>query len=65
MPQYDAVLAITSGTRDMGGVMQVAWDILVPAFSDTPLPADAAAADKLAAKTKSLALRKDNGLGGY
>ena len=65
MPQYDAVLAITSGTNDMGGVMQLAWDTLVPAFKDTPLPADPAAADRLIAKEKSLKLAHDNGLGGF
>ncbi len=30
MPQYDAVVAITSGTRDMASVMNVVWDRLDP-----------------------------------
>jgi CubicO group peptidase (beta-lactamase class C family) len=47
MPQYDAVLAITSGTRDMQQVMNLAWDLLVPALQPAALPADAAALGRL------------------
>ena len=65
MPQYDAVLAITSGTNDMGRVMQLAWDVLVPALKDAPLPADPAAVARLTAKTQSLKLTHDNKLGGF
>ncbi len=32
LPQYDAVIAITSGTRDMASVMNLVWDRLVPAL---------------------------------
>ena len=32
MPQYDTVVAITSGTRDMASVMNLVWDRLVPAL---------------------------------
>ncbi|MBE2212429.1 MAG: serine hydrolase [Opitutaceae bacterium] len=38
MPQYDAVLAITSGTRDMQGVMNLVWEKVLPALGSTPLP---------------------------
>jgi hypothetical protein len=65
MPQYDAVLAITSGTNDMAGVMQLAWDVIVPAFHDATLPDDPAAVERLRAKTKSLKLAHDNKLGGF
>lgn len=65
MEQYDAVLAITSGTKDMGSVMQLAWDTIVPAFKDAPLPADPEAVARLTAKTKSLKLVHNNGLGGF
>ncbi|HVT74637.1 MAG TPA: serine hydrolase domain-containing protein [Lacunisphaera sp.] len=47
MDQYDAVLAITSGTRDMAAVMNSAWTYLLPAFHDAPLPADAGGDAKL------------------
>ena len=40
LDQYDAVIAITSGTRDMAAVMNSAWKYLVPALHDGALPAD-------------------------
>lgn len=57
LPQYDTVIAITSGTRDLAGVMNVAWDRLVPALKGAPLPADAAAQKKLTTKLAQLTLR--------
>jgi hypothetical protein len=57
MPQYDAVMAITSGTRDMASVMNLVWDRIVPALKASPLPADRAAHEKLTAKLASLTLR--------
>jgi CubicO group peptidase (beta-lactamase class C family) len=38
MPQYDAVLAITSGTRDMQSVMNLVWEKVLPALGDQALP---------------------------
>ena len=32
LPQYDTVIAITSGTRDMASVMNLVWDRLLPAL---------------------------------
>lgn len=54
LPEEDAVLAITSGARDMQRVLDIAWEKLLPAFRRVPLPADDAAAEKLAAKLASL-----------
>ena len=54
LPDEDAVLAITSGTRDMQRVLDLAWEKLLPAFRRVPLPADDAAAGKLAAKLAAL-----------
>jgi CubicO group peptidase (beta-lactamase class C family) len=56
MPQHDAVLAITAGTRDMASVMNLAWETLVPALKPSALGADKAASDRLAAKLASLVL---------
>ncbi len=56
LPQYDTVIAITSGTRDMGSVMNLVWDRLVPALKDSPLPADESARKTLAAKLAALKL---------
>lgn len=33
MPEHDAVVAITSGTRDMGQVLNALWSILLPALA--------------------------------
>jgi CubicO group peptidase (beta-lactamase class C family) len=57
MPEYDAVMAITSGTRDMASVMNLVWDRIVPALQGSPLAADRAAHEKLTAKLASLRLR--------
>jgi CubicO group peptidase (beta-lactamase class C family) len=56
LPQHDTVIAITSGTRDMGSVMNLVWDRLVPALTGSALPADAAAQEKLTAKLSALTM---------
>ena len=61
LPQYDAVIAITSGTRDMGSVMNLVWERLVPALKAGPLPADAASHRKLTDKLATLTLRSPAG----
>jgi CubicO group peptidase (beta-lactamase class C family) len=54
LPEEDAAVAITSGTRDMQRVLDIVWKKLLPAFRPVPLPADGAAAATLAAKLASL-----------
>jgi CubicO group peptidase (beta-lactamase class C family) len=61
LPQYDAVIAITAGTRDMASVMNLVWDRLVPALKPDALPADAAAKRKLTEKLATLKLRTPSG----
>jgi CubicO group peptidase (beta-lactamase class C family) len=61
LPQYDAVIAITSGTRDMASVMNLVWDRLVPALKPAPLTADAAAQKTLTAKLAGLTVRPQQG----
>ncbi len=61
LPQYDAVVAITSGTRDMASVMNLVWERLVPALKAGPLPADAASQRKLTDKLATLTLRSPAG----
>ncbi|CAM4500673.1 CubicO group peptidase (beta-lactamase class C family) [Paenibacillus endophyticus] len=56
MPEHDAVLAMTSGTNDLQGVMDAVWDHLLPAMKQEPLPPDESAQAKLAAELKSLTL---------
>ncbi len=57
LPKQDAVIVITSGVRDMQGVMNVVWDKLLPAFHDQALPSDSETATKLAGKLKQLRIR--------
>ena len=56
MPDQDAVVAITSGTSNMGLVMNLVWDHLLPAFAASALPPDKAADDKLKATLAGLTL---------
>ena len=56
LPDLDAVLVITSGVRDMGAVMNLAWDKLLPAMQATPLPPDSAADARLRARLAALTL---------
>ena len=56
LPQYDAVIAMTSGTRDMPGVLNLVWDRLIPALKPSALPADQAEQTQLTAKLSGLAL---------
>lgn len=57
-PELDAVVAITAGTRSMGGVLNVVWDKLLPALKNTAtLPANAAAEQALKEKLARLALK--------
>jgi len=61
LPQYDTVVAITSGTRDMASVMNLVWDRLVPALKPAALTADPAAHKKLTAKLAGLTLKTPAG----
>jgi CubicO group peptidase (beta-lactamase class C family) len=61
MPNEDAVVAITSGVKNMQAVLDVVWDELLPALKEGALPADEAAASKLASKLKGLTLRPQEG----
>ena len=40
LPEQDAVIAITSGVKDMQAVVNLVWDKLLPALKPTPLAAD-------------------------
>jgi hypothetical protein len=54
MPEQDAVLAITSGVGDLQGLVQLAWDHLLPAFQQAPLADDETTATKLSNRLTSL-----------
>jgi hypothetical protein len=57
MPRYDAVVAITSGTRDMQSVMSLVWDKLMPAMQNDALPENDASRAALQAKLAKLSVR--------
>jgi hypothetical protein len=58
MPEQDAVIAITSGVRNMQQVMNVVWDKLLPALNhEAALPANPAAEQALRKKLASLTVR--------
>lgn len=57
LPEYDVVVAITSGVRDMQSVMNLVWDKLLPGMSPKPLPDDAAARRALEGRLGKLAVK--------
>jgi len=61
MPEQDAVVAITSGGRDMQAVMNLVWEKLLPALKPAPLPADRVGTEKLNKRLASLAVRPVSG----
>ena len=61
MPEYDAVVAITSGVRDMQAVMNLVWNKLLPAMKPNRLPDNAADRRKLEAKLASLVVKAQPG----
>jgi CubicO group peptidase (beta-lactamase class C family) len=61
LPEQDAVIAITSGVRDMQAVLNLVWDKLLPALKAEALPEDDAARRKLEAKLAGLTVRLPSG----
>ena len=61
VPELDAVVAITSGVRDMQAVMNLVWEKLLPAMKTTSLPEDSVARRKLEAKLASLKVKLPSG----
>ena len=56
MPDQDAVLAITSQTSNMQGILDLVWEHLLPAMKDSALPADPAGVAALHSRLDDLAL---------
>lgn len=64
LPEQDAVVAITSGTGDMGRVMHLVWEKLLPAMQPAALPEDATAQGEqrtLQARLAGLTVRAPRG----
>ncbi|MSU63195.1 MAG: class C beta-lactamase-related serine hydrolase [Pedosphaera sp.] len=56
MPEQDAVIAITSGLKDMQAVLNLVWEKLLPAMQPRGLSQDRGTQKKLADKLVSLAI---------
>ncbi|MBI3414862.1 MAG: serine hydrolase [Verrucomicrobia bacterium] len=61
VPEQDAVIAITSGVKDMQAVMNLIWDILLPALQPRRLPADSLNRKMLETKLAHLTVRTPEG----
>jgi len=61
MPELDAVVAITSGVRDMQSVMNLVWTKLLPAMKPDRMSDDKSAKQKLDAKLSSLKVKLPTG----
>jgi len=55
-PEHDAVIAITSGVRNMQAVLDLIWDKVLPALGDAPLPPNNATHLRLQRKLRALSL---------
>jgi len=60
-PEQDAVLAITSGLKDMQAVLNAVWDSLLPGFHPRRLRSNAPARKQLESRLASLALPTPSG----
>jgi hypothetical protein len=63
MPDSDTVVATTSSLTDMGAVLSLVWEHILPALERTPLPADPDAHRTLTGRLSSLALAAPFGEG--
>ena len=61
LPERDAVIAITSETPDMQGVLDLIWEHLLPAMKGQPLPSDAGAQSRLLETLAALKLSPPKG----
>lgn len=61
LPEQDAVIAITSGVKDMQGVLNVVWDKLLPAIKPTTLATDDEAHRKLQNRLDRLSIPPQEG----
>lgn len=63
LPEQDAVVAITSGIKDMQGALNVVWDKLLPALQSGSLRANTSGRQQLKDKLARLELRTAQGSG--
>jgi CubicO group peptidase (beta-lactamase class C family) len=56
MPEQDAVIAITAGSDNLQGILDVVWEYLLPAMKEGSLPPDDAGLELLHQKQQGLAI---------
>jgi CubicO group peptidase (beta-lactamase class C family) len=61
IPEFDAVVAITSGVRDMQSVMNLVWTKLLPAMKPNRLPENAVGRRMLEARLARMLVRLPSG----
>lgn len=61
LPQEDAVVAITAGTRDMQGILTILWKTLLPALRAASLEPDDAAHARLRERLAALSVPRSAG----
>ena len=61
LPEYDAVIAITSAVKDSQHTINMVWDLLLPAMKASPMAADDESWKKLEKTLASLSLRAVSG----
>ena len=61
IPEKDAVIAITSGVRNMQAVMDLVWNKLLPAMNEKTLPEDIASRKKLESRIAELKVKVPSG----
>ena len=61
LPEQDTVVAMTSGTRNMQGVMNVVWEKLLPALGAAKLPENLAAKQALTDRLARLMVKPISG----
>jgi CubicO group peptidase (beta-lactamase class C family) len=61
MPREGAVIAITSGVKDMQAVLNLVWDKLLPAMSTNPVATDDESRKRLESALAGLTLRPQEG----
>ena len=57
LPKLDAVIAITSRTLDMQGLLNLVWEHLLPGLHEAALPADPTASNRLRQQLAGLTLQ--------
>jgi CubicO group peptidase (beta-lactamase class C family) len=61
IPELDAVVAMTSGVRDMQKVMNLVWDKLLPAMKDKRLPENTSVRKQLESRLAGLTVKFPSG----